>query len=125
MVNQKKNAVDAQSRIKLMLVKEFLEWAEKFQTEETSIMLAKGQEYTISDSDKFKNFKSLAERLKVTPELIAMVYLLKHIDSITNYVVTGATSSNEPFEGRIQDARNYLLLLAGIDKETQDGKQEK
>jgi hypothetical protein len=83
-------------------------------------MLTKGEEYTVSDEDKFKNFKSIAERLGLTPEMIALVYTLKHMDSIRNYVIHGKESSNEPIRGRIQDARNYLALLGGMIQERAD-----
>jgi len=95
-------------------VNDFIKWAESVQKEENRIMLTKGEEYTVSDEDKFKNFKSIADRMKSTPEEIALVYLLKHIDSIRNYVLHGKESSDEPITGRIMDARNYLLLLGGI-----------
>ena len=41
------------------------------------------------------------------------------MDSIRNYVLTGSEVSEEPITGRIQDARNYLLLLGGIIYEKQ------
>ena len=90
------------------------------QEEENRLMLVKGEEYTVSDEDKFKNFKSIGERLSMRPEQVAMIYLLKHMDSIRNYILTGEESSEEPIIGRVQDARNYLLLLGGIiaEKET-------
>ncbi|MBT7900293.1 MAG: hypothetical protein HN601_05025 [Candidatus Marinimicrobia bacterium] len=103
-----------------MLVDDFVKWAKAIQDEENTIMLQKGKEYTISHEDKFQNFKSIGKRLKLKPEMIAIVYLLKHIDSICNYVITGAESSNEPIRGRIQDARNYLLLLGGLITERMD-----
>jgi len=43
-----------------------------------------------------------------------LIYLLKHMDSIRNYVLHGKEASDEPIMGRIMDARNYLLLLGGI-----------
>ena len=97
-----------------MLVSDFIKWAESMQAEENRLMLVKGEEYTVSDEDKFKNFKSIAERMDISPEKVALVYLLKHMDSIRNYVLHGKESSEEPIMGRIQDARNYLLLLGGI-----------
>ena len=109
---------------KTMLVKDFIEWAESMQQEEHKIMLDKGKEYTVSDEDKFKNFKSIGERLNLAPKIVVMIYLLKHMDSIRNYVLTGKESSTETIMGRIQDARNYLLLLGGVieeDKESQQG----
>lgn len=100
-----------------MKVDDFLEWLDILVQAERNLMVDKGQEYTVSDDDKFKNFKSLAERMHTTPEAIALIYLLKHMDSIRNYVLHGKEASNEPIFGRIMDARNYLALLGGIIKE--------
>ena len=103
-----------------MKVKDFVKWAKSMQEEENRIMLVKGEEYTVSDVDKFKNFKSIADRMKSSPEEVALVYLLKHMDSIRNYVLHGKESSDEPIIGRIMDARNYLLLLGGMIEENMD-----
>lgn len=103
-----------------MKVKDFIKWAETMQKEENRIMLEKGKEYTVSDDDKFKNFKSIGERLNLDAEHITLVYLLKHMDSIRNYVLNGTESSDESIMGRIHDARNYLLLLGGIIQETKN-----
>ncbi len=97
-----------------MKVEAFFKWMKEVQEEEYNIMVGKGKEYTVSDEDKLKNFKSIAERMKTTPAMVAMVYLLKHIDSIRNYVLSGTEASDEPINGRIRDARNYLLLLEAI-----------
>lgn len=100
-----------------MLVKDFFDWAnEQFKTE-MSLMKVKGKEYTVSDEDKLKNFKAIGERLHLSPEMVAMVYLLKHMDSVRNYVIKGIESSNEPIEGRLHDIRNYCLLLGALIKE--------
>ena len=107
-----------------MKVPDFIEWAEEVQSRENKIMLLKGEEYTVSDEDKFKNFKSIAERTDSTTEKVALIYLLKHMDSIRNYVLHGKEASDEPIMGRIMDARNYLLLLGGIIEETSN-KQNK
>ncbi len=77
---------------------------------------------TAGDEDKFKNFKSIAERMSLRTEQVAMIYLLKHMDSIRNYIHTGKESSEESILGRIQDARNYLLLLGGIIEENSSAK---
>ena len=100
-----------------MKVNDFIKWAKSVQKEENEIMLGKGKEYTVSDEDKFKNFKSIAERMNTSSEQGAMIYLLKHMDSIRNYTLHGIEASDESIEGRIMDARNYLLLLGGIIKE--------
>jgi hypothetical protein len=100
-----------------MLVKEFFEWADKVHLKEMRLMRDKGKEYTVNDTDKLKNFKSIAERLKTFPEFILLVYLLKHMDSIRNYILDGTEACDEPIEGRITDARNYLLLLGAMIEE--------
>jgi len=53
-----------------------------------------------------------------------MVYLLKHMDSITNYVLEGIEASDESIEGRFHDVRNYALLLHAIIKENKEQKQD-
>ena len=97
-----------------MNVKDFFDWAEKEFQKEMKLMRVKGEEYTVSDEDKLKNFKSIAERLNTTPSQVVMVYMLKHMDSIRNYVLNGIEISDESISGRIHDARNYLLLLHAI-----------
>jgi len=97
-----------------MNVPDFMKWAESMQEEENRLMLVKGEEYTVSNEDKFKNFKSIGDRMELDAEHVALIYLLKHMDSIRNYVLNGKEASEEPIIGRIQDARNYLLLLGGI-----------
>lgn len=106
-----------------MKVKEFFKWADSMQKEESRLMKVKGEEYTVSNEDKFKNFKSIAERMGLKAEQVAMIYLLKHMDSIRNYLKTGKESSEESIMGRIQDARNYLLLLGGIIEESNSAKR--
>ncbi len=107
-----------------MRVPDFIEWAEEVQSRENKIMLLKGEEYTVSDEDKFKNFKSIADRTDSTAEKVALIYLLKHMDSIRNYVLHGKEASDEPIMGRIMDARNYLLLLGGIIEETSNNQNK-
>ena len=107
-----------------MKVSDFFIWATTEWKTEMSLMRAKGKEYTVSslngDEDKLKNFKSIGERLGLSASMVCMVYLLKHVDSIRNYVLEGKEFSNEPIEGRIHDARNYFLLLGAIIKEEKD-----
>ena len=104
-----------------MQVEEFFRWATAEWKAEMSLMRSKGKEYTVSslngDEDKLKNFKSIGERLGLSASMVCMVYLLKHMDSIRNYVIEGREFSDEPIEGRIHDIRNYFLLLGAIIKE--------
>lgn len=102
-----------------MLVSDFFELMQKMEAEEQETMIGKGQEYTIGSTDKLANFKRVAERTGLRPEQVLMVYFLKHIDSICNYIKDGKVYSNESIEGRIMDARNYLALLRAMIQESQ------
>ena len=42
-----------------MKVADFFKWAKSMQEEENRLMEVKGEEYTVSNEDKFKNFKSV------------------------------------------------------------------
>lgn len=96
---------------------EFYKLFEKMHSDEESVMISKGREYTIGSDDKLQNFKDVARQTGLKPIQVWSVYFLKHIASIQNYVKDGVEASNEPIEGRIMDARNYLALLAGLIKE--------
>ena len=104
-----------------MKVKDFFLWMDSEIEKECSIMYNKGKEYTVSSEDKLKNFKSIGDRLSMKPENVLLVYLLKHMDSIRNYVFTGTESCEESISGRIRDARNYLILLHAMILETKHG----
>ena len=53
---------------------------------------------------------------------MATVYLLKHMDSVRNFVLEGVEASDEPIEGRLRDIRNYCLLLGALIKEKREQK---
>ncbi len=88
--------------------------------EEQDLLRRKGQEYS-GKEDRHANFKRLALQLKLPPEKILWVYLTKHLDGILSYI-NGDYAGSEPIRGRIEDARNYLALLAGMieSKEKED-----
>ena len=88
-----------------MNVKDFFDWAEKEFQKEMKLMRVKGEEYTVSDEDKLKNFKSIAERLNTTPSQVVMVYMLKHMDSIRNYVLNGIEISEEKLKGLVANRK--------------------
>jgi len=100
-----------------MTNKEFYVLLDRMNEAEREIMVGKGKEYTIGSDDKLANFKSVAKQTDLSPIKVWSVYFLKHIASIQNYVKDGVEASNEPIEGRIMDARNYLALLAGLIQE--------
>jgi hypothetical protein len=97
-----------------MTNKEFYKLFKQMVKDEEKIMIGKGREYTIGSDDKLANFKRVSERTGLSVLQVWGVYFLKHVDSICNYVKEGQVYSNEPIEGRITDARNYLALLRGI-----------
>ena len=97
-----------------MQVDTYIKLTDELLAKAKKISLLKGEEYTVSDNDKFKNFKSVAERTHTSAEVVCTVYLLKHMDSIRNYVLHGKESCDETISGRIIDAVNYLCLLHGI-----------
>lgn len=72
----------------------------------------KGHDYA-GDVDAFKNFKSIAERVGVTPFQVWAVYALKHWDSVLTFVREGDVAS-EPIEGRLHDIILYSYLLLGM-----------
>ena len=79
----------------------------------------KSIEYTISNEDKFYNFKHVAERLGSTAKQAMMVYILKHVDALCNDAKTGKTYSDETTYQRCLDVVNYMVLYAALDYEEQ------
>ena len=95
----------------------FAELLAVLQSEEAEVNQTKGEEYSGPD-DALANFKRISGQLaargmNVSPELVCMVYLQKHLDSIYSYVA-GRGKPSEPIRGRIVDARLYLALLYAL-----------
>jgi len=104
---------------------EFLEIYKRMVTNEEKIMYSKGMEYTQSDlkTDRLANFYRIANELNTDPKMVCYIYMKKHLDSIACYVKTGKEYCDEGIEGRINDARNYLVLLnAIIQEQKKEGK---
>lgn len=78
-------------------------------SDERNLLLTKGKEYA-GDDDALANFKD-SLGIGLDPKQKLWVYLSKHMSSIASYIKNGKEFSNEPIEGRIADARNYLGLL--------------
>lgn len=99
-----------------MLEKEFLEMLKKMEEEEHAIMGTKGIEYTSGDlaTDRLANFYRIGKDLNIDPKMVLYVYLKKHLDSILCFIKQNKVYSSESIEGRINDARNYLVLLNAI-----------
>jgi len=97
-----------------MRLDDFMSYAEEMWGVEKTLLSQKGKEYTVSSPDKHENFKFIGHILGISPELVCLVYMMKHLLSIMNYVMIGTEVSGEPIQGRINDARNYLLLLGSL-----------
>lgn len=103
-----------------MQVDTFFTLSDEFLQECKDIQIEKGREYTIDDGsgrvDKFKNFRSIGERLNLDPMIVMLVYMLKHMDSITTYALYRQEGS-EPIKGRCQDLVNYATMFWALDHE--------
>lgn len=97
-----------------MTFEEFDKFSEELIAECFKMRTTKGKEYAHSSVDRFANFKRIAERKGVTPEMVASIYLQKHLDGIESFINTGLIHSEERVRGRIVDAITYLMLIAGI-----------
>jgi hypothetical protein len=103
---------------------------DKMVEELKDLLFNKGKEYA-GDTDALGNFKTGLD-IGVSPLQKLYIFLDKHLSSIKSYVKHGQVFSNEPIEGRISDAINYLFLLRCLivekkrqqQKETDDGKKE-
>lgn len=77
----------------------------------------KAKEYA-KDGDRLANFKEAAGILGVDTLTIASVYFYKHVAAVLTYCRKSATGElielSEPIEGRIQDAQEYLDIIAAL-----------
>lgn len=94
---------------------ELRKFTNDFLMESLKLSENKAIEYTISHTDRHRNFKKVAERVGIDPRQALMTYLLKHVDSICNYLKTGKFSAGENLRSRCIDLLNYTLLLASLD----------
>ena len=101
-----------------MTIDDFAEFFEELVKDEIRLLKIKGLEYS-GKENRFRNFESLGNQLDMDPKKILWVYCTKHLDSIRSYL-RGEYQGAEPIRGRIQDARNYLALLAGMIAEEEE-----
>jgi|TARA_R100000995_G_scaffold84368_1_gene62816 hypothetical protein len=102
-----------------MQVDTFFKLSDEFLQECKNIQIEKGREYTVDSADKFKNFKSIGDRLELDAKMVALVYMLKHMDSIRAYILSGKEGS-EGLKGRCQDLVNYAIMLWAMDHEEKE-----
>ena len=77
----------------------------------------KGESYSgvDPDEDAFGNFRRISALTGMSPQEVALIYMLKHVDSITT-IVRGGKDGGEGLSERIADALNYLLFLGTLDE---------
>jgi len=100
-----------------MKYEEYNAFRKEFFVKASQISDSKSIEYTISNEDKFYNFKHVAERLGISAKQALIVYVLKHIDAICNDAKTGKTHSDETTYQRCLDVMNYMVLYAAMEKD--------
>lgn len=81
-----------------------------FLFEEELALMKQGNDEYAGGANAFGNFQRLADQLGLEPEVILMVYAVKHLDGIMSYV-NGYDSQRENVTGRIKDLRVYLAIL--------------
>ena len=95
----------------------FEELREEFLEHEAGILEWKRGEYAPND-DRLQNFREVAALTGLRLSEVALIWLLKHIQSIAlavrtgNYAWAWTKEGGEGLKQRFADARNYLLLLA-------------
>lgn len=103
-----------------MDTKTFKDMVQEMIENEAEILRVKGEDYTVG-KDVLDNFRRVAREMTESGFSIDMkkvwwIYFNKHLCAIRNFAMTGEVLS-EPIEGRIMDARAYLILLRAIIKE--------
>ena len=101
-----------------MRVSEFNPIVEKQLKKIEDLLVSKGAEYALDESDRFCDFKQAAALTGQTPEQVLYGYMLKHIMSVTMMVQTEGTFTVERWEEKITDIMVYLTLLRGLLEDT-------
>lgn len=112
-----------------MTPEQFNELCKDFLQKEEALLSWKAGEYS-TDEDRLQNFREIAAFTGTRMSQVALLYLLKHVQSIKNAVMTSRINwcwvgeGGEGTKQRIADARNYLLLLAACLDEESEAKDE-
>ena len=101
---------------------EFKKLYTEMRTKEQGLLGMKRQEYTQGNEDVLLNFKQSAAFLGCDPKDVCVTYMMKHVQSIVLAVkenpdlefVWENPGGTEGLAQRFSDARNYLVLLAGL-----------
>lgn len=100
-----------------MKTEEFNKIVERQVEQIKSVLIKKAGEYNLEE-DRLGFFKRSAAFAQETPEQALYGFLLKHLQSITDMVMSGKEYSKELWQEKITDAMNYLCLLLGLLEDT-------
>lgn len=101
-----------------MKVSEFNPIVKKQLKKIEDLLVSKGAEYALDESDRFCDFKQAAALTGQTPEQVLYGYMLKHIMSVTMMIQTKGEFSAERWDEKITDIMVYLTLLRGLLEDT-------
>lgn len=97
----------------------------EFQSKTVDLLKSKQKDYA-NKSDVLKNFREVAIATNTTPEQVAIIYMMKHIQALSNMSSRGdyvwdwvKPDGSEGAKQRVADAINYLYLLAAIMEDRQ------
>lgn len=82
------------------------------------IFATKGQDYA-GEADRLANFKRIGLRLGISPKMVCLVYMMKHLDALITDAQTGSVKG-EPVWDKLKDIDAYAKLYAGLDIEQKD-----
>ena len=90
-----------------------------FVEKQGKILIGKGHDYTAgkADVDAYANFRIISELLEgcpMTPYVVTMIYMLKHLFALITFSKTGIQESGEGLEGRHLDLANYAFILSDL-----------
>lgn len=86
-----------------------------------TIFATKGEDYA-GEGDRLSNFKRIGLRLAMSPKMVCLVYIMKHLDALITDASTGQVKG-EPVSDKLKDIVAYAMLYAGLDKEEKELKE--
>lgn len=96
-----------------MTTKEFNKIVEDQLERIRSVLVKKADEYNLEE-DRLGFFKRAATFAQTTPEKALYGFLLKHLVSLNDMIVSGEKYSKDLWLEKITDIENYLILLLGL-----------
>ena len=111
----------------MMKKEKFEEIIAGYHKREQALLQSKATDYA-AEEDRLLNFNQVAELLDCSPEYVACVFWLKHVQSIMNIVRKGISpdvwcyvkeDGSEGLKQKLLDARNYIPLIHACIEQSQ------